>query len=59
MDKILAAVEDWQQLCRQSPQFGDGSEYLLEAAVALEYEERYQEALDWLEQALQQNPGPI
>jgi tetratricopeptide (TPR) repeat protein len=55
-EMILAAVEDWRQLCRVSPEYGDGSEYMVEAAVALEYEERYDEALEWLERALQANP---
>jgi tetratricopeptide (TPR) repeat protein len=56
VEQILTAVEDWRQLCRISPEYGDGHEYLLEAAVALEFEERYDEALEWLDQALQTNP---
>jgi tetratricopeptide (TPR) repeat protein len=56
VEKIIIAVNDWRRLCESSPQFGDGSEYLLEAAVALEFDEQFSEALTYLEQALKINP---
>jgi tetratricopeptide (TPR) repeat protein len=56
VEKVIAAVEEWRRLCKEKPQFGDGSEYLLEAAVALEFEERYADALNWLNQGLALNP---
>ncbi len=54
--QIIAAVEQWQEICRDQPRYGNGTEYMLEAAVALEYEDRFAEALKCLECALQLDP---
>lgn len=53
---IIQAAEDWQALCADSPDFGDGTEYVLEAVIALEYEERFTEALVWLARGLEKDP---
>lgn len=54
--QILNAAEEWQALCAKDPTFGDGTEYILEAVVALEYEERFAEALEWLARGLNKDP---
>ncbi|HBP37156.1 MAG TPA: hypothetical protein DD640_00110, partial [Clostridiales bacterium] len=54
--QIIETARSWQELCRRNPEYGSGNEFLLEAAVALEYDERFKEALEWLEQGLQDEP---
>lgn len=53
---IIEAAESWQALCAGNPDYGDGNEYILEAVIALEYEERFTEALTWLEKGLVKDP---
>ncbi|MGI6334022.1 MAG: tetratricopeptide repeat protein [Saccharofermentanales bacterium] len=54
--QILTAVNEWDALCRQDATLGDGTEYILEAVVALEFEERFDEALTWLQRGLDKEP---
>lgn len=49
---ILTAVEEWSRFCRQNPTCGTGDEYMLDAVLALEYDNRFAEALDWIERSL-------
>lgn len=56
VDQILAAVGEWQEICRKNPEYGRDTEYSLEAAVALEYDDRFAEALEWLNKALEHDP---
>ncbi len=54
--QIIEAAEEWQAICEKDPSFGDDSEYIVEAAVALEYEDRFKEALEWLSRGLIKDP---
>jgi len=54
VDQVLVAARDWQELCRDHPEYGSGLEYHLEAILALEFDNRFTEALDWIEESLPQ-----
>ena len=54
---LLDAVEEWQTLCEQNPSLGNGTEYLLDAIIALEFDNRFTEALTLTEKALDLQPG--
>jgi len=54
VDQVLIAARDWQELCQEHPEYGLGFEYHLEAILALEYDNRFTEALDWIEECLPQ-----
>jgi tetratricopeptide (TPR) repeat protein len=56
VSQIIEAAEEWQNLCNQDPLYGDGTEYILEAVVALEYDDRFAEALAWLARGLELEP---
>ncbi len=56
VSRILAAVSEWDERCRQDVTLGDGTEYILEAVVALEFDERFDEALTWLQRGLDKDP---
>ncbi|MBP1757322.1 MAG: hypothetical protein H6Q62_178, partial [Firmicutes bacterium] len=58
VDQVLAATRDWQQLCREFPLYGDGQEYQLEAIMALEFDNRFTEALEWISESLPHQEDP-
>lgn len=58
VDQVLLATRDWQQLCRDYPIYGNGQEYQLEAIMALEYDNRFSEALDWIAESLPNQEDP-
>ncbi len=52
VDQVLATTRDWQQLCSENPKHGTGQEYQLEAILALEFAERFGEALSWIDESM-------
>ncbi len=52
VDEVLAAAREWQTLCQQYPEYGNGDEYLLEGVLALEFDGRFDEALQWIAEGL-------
>lgn len=58
VDQVLVAARDWQELCREHPEYGLGLEYHLEAILALEFDNRFAEALEWIEECLSQIDEP-
>ncbi|NLO36670.1 MAG: tetratricopeptide repeat protein [Clostridiaceae bacterium] len=56
VDEVVQAARDWHARCQAEPEYGQGGEYLLEAVLALEYDNRVDEALFWLDKALVMNP---
>ena len=54
---LLDIVEEWQSLCEQNPGLGSGTEYLLDAIIALEFDSRFDDALTLTEKALDLQPG--
>ena len=58
VDQVLATTRDWQKLCRDYPQHGTGQEYQLEAILALEFAERFTEALAWIDDSLPHAEDP-
>lgn len=56
VDQIVAAAEEWQTLCSLEPYYGEGDDYILEAVVALEFDDRFNEALAWLKRGLEKEP---
>lgn len=58
VDQVLKTTRDWQQLCRENPRHGNGQEYQLEAILALEFAERFTEALDWIDESLPHAEDP-
>lgn len=52
VDDVLAAAREWEGLCVQYPEYGNGHEYRLEAVLALEFDSRFDEALAWIDAGL-------
>ncbi len=55
-DKVLQTVSDWKLTCQDNTALGTGTEHALEAALALEAEMRFQEAVQHLDDALAHRP---
>ncbi|NLM77898.1 MAG: tetratricopeptide repeat protein [Ruminococcaceae bacterium] len=53
VDDILKITAEWFDFCQENPEYGHGGEFILEAVIALEFADRADEALLWLERALQ------
>ena len=58
VDQVITATRDWQQLCREFPIYGTGQEYQLEAIMALEYDNRFSEALEWISESMPHQEDP-
>lgn len=52
VDEVLQVVTEWYEFCQQNKAYGHGGEYILEAVIALEFDNRSEDALQWLEKAL-------
>ncbi len=50
--EVLQIAADWQILCQQNNDYGHGAEFMLDAVLALEAEDRLEDALLWLDQTL-------
>jgi tetratricopeptide (TPR) repeat protein len=52
VDQVVVAARDWQELCREYPMYGTGYEYHLEVIMALEYDNRFNDVLAWIDESL-------
>jgi tetratricopeptide (TPR) repeat protein len=51
VDAVLNVVTEWYDFCQQNKAYGHGGEFILEAVLALEFDNRTEEALSWLDKA--------
>ncbi|MEA4888097.1 MAG: tetratricopeptide repeat protein [Clostridiaceae bacterium] len=57
LEEVLVITEAWNRLCEAYPAYGNNGEYMLDAVIGLESDNRLPEAMNWIERSLDLNPN--
>ena len=56
LPKLISTMAEWKQFAARHPEFGFGTDYYLEAVLAMEFEGRFEEAVHYANELLADSP---